>query len=670
MVAGCIRLEETASSPAEGASGNGEEMESPDFSPPSNSGGDQLPCGGCLTGCVSAFPAVDAGGSTTAFIENVKMFVEMLQVLCVHTVRRLGICPSADFCDSRTRFKAAVFLPFEEDIGTLRSCLDQPFVRKKPLPQKLNSTQKAHRILECQQEEESLPKAAGLLSSSTSQCVCPASYGFLSARSQDQGTPLTTVSEEECLGGLGKTLQCEAEMGISMPAETLYEGITDSRGSSHLLSKPFGEPKRRPRSVAVSECDSGGTESDEGQTLLEVFRYFCDLLREMWEDYGSTRVTSAFAQFDVSSDGLDHYVLGDAAQDRLKPCLHELPIRALLGLCQSYPLLTARLRPQTRHRLVDFILSSVYAQREATGAQVLDRLLCHALSLKVSVLSEQGQYGEALERLDEALPMHKEVFGAEHLNTVALIHKLAGVFLKQGRHAEAMEKYEEVLQVTQRKCGNHHLSTAAIVHNMAVVLEAQENYDEAMRRYSEALRVYEAVLGDEHPDTASAFQNMCSMLKGQGRYAQAMRMEKETFGDSLADSPATQREVREHRQKISNPNTEKAFPSHCLLIKFDGCFEKSSKSMNLCPRVSTRLLKEVEGTYGHETEEESGSKREGQKPSSSCSAALTAAAALKSLSGLLCDPASLIRIEDLLSYHCIVHRGPDWREENGDEDGG
>ena len=79
----------------------------------------------------------------------------------------------------------------------------------------------------------------------------------------------------------------------------------------------------------------------------------------------------------------------------------------------------------------------------------------------------------------EVLAVQKRVLGAEHPDTLAAAHILAGSLSHRGKHAEAEEMLREVLAVRKRVQGAEHPATLTTASNLARSLSDQGKHAEA-----------------------------------------------------------------------------------------------------------------------------------------------------------------------------------------------
>ncbi len=192
------------------------------------------------------------------------------------------------------------------------------------------------------------------------------------------------------------------------------------------------------------------------------------------------------------------------------------------------------------------------------------RTLMPAALLHLSTaLLKQGLLNEAEPVLRQALTLHEQVKGPEHLDTLALVNDLAGLLqalenLKEaeplyrralagferahgpdhadtlhclsdfielldskGELAAAETHARELLTRRERARGLDHADTLASVNTLAHILRAKGELTAAEPLYRRALAGCDRALGPEHPDTLGTAHNFAGLLDAQGDLAGA-----------------------------------------------------------------------------------------------------------------------------------------------------
>ena len=249
-------------------------------------------------------------------------------------------------------------------------------------------------------------------------------------------------------------------------------------------------------------------------------------------------------------------VLGMAAAD---PFLFAQTIEALraVSLLNRDP----RTRMLSIHRLVQAVLrnemgkaaSRCWAERaikmvaaalpaiEYVHQPTWERFVGHALACAelawcdnlhmteaVLLLQQTGSYldwcsrhKEAESLLEHALVIGTKVYGADCLEIVTILDRLASLYQRQGKYEEAESLFLRALAVHKQHSGPEHPDTAGSLNMLAVCCLRQDRDEEAESLFQQALAIYEQQLGPEHPYTASIIHNLAGLYEEQGRDEEA-----------------------------------------------------------------------------------------------------------------------------------------------------
>ncbi|MCX4243456.1 serine/threonine-protein kinase [Paraliomyxa miuraensis] len=140
-----------------------------------------------------------------------------------------------------------------------------------------------------------------------------------------------------------------------------------------------------------------------------------------------------------------------------------------------------------------------------------------------SVLREQGEPRQALERFREALGVFERTLGTDHPSTASAEHDIAAVLRTQGELDQALEHQQRALAILERVLGPGHPKVAMAVNGVGLVLKQQGKHDEALVVLERALAIQESALGPEHPDIAATLANIGNLHMQTDRRPEALR---------------------------------------------------------------------------------------------------------------------------------------------------
>jgi tetratricopeptide (TPR) repeat protein len=143
--------------------------------------------------------------------------------------------------------------------------------------------------------------------------------------------------------------------------------------------------------------------------------------------------------------------------------------------------------------------------------------------------NELNRNTEALQLIEEALPLQKAKLGPEHPDTLRSIATLASIYASLSRHAEALQLREQTLQVRQATLGPDHPSTIASMSAVASSYDRLDRRADALKLTEEILALRKAKLGPDHPDTLKSMSHLAACYWLMNRDAEAVTLNEKTL---------------------------------------------------------------------------------------------------------------------------------------------
>ncbi|KAF7983132.1 hypothetical protein HWV62_24101 [Athelia sp. TMB] len=175
-----------------------------------------------------------------------------------------------------------------------------------------------------------------------------------------------------------------------------------------------------------------------------------------------------------------------------------------------------------RYKDAEALLSRVLAQCERAdglGADHLDTLsMVHLLA---GLYIEWGQHDRAETLCVRALAGREKHLGADHPKTLMALHHLALLRDRQDKYVEAESLFVRVLEGQEKTLGEEHLDTLETAENLANVHTIKGRHDLARQLYTRVLAGRERQLGTEHPDTLITVGNLGNVYRRQGKCKEA-----------------------------------------------------------------------------------------------------------------------------------------------------
>jgi DNA-binding SARP family transcriptional activator len=154
-----------------------------------------------------------------------------------------------------------------------------------------------------------------------------------------------------------------------------------------------------------------------------------------------------------------------------------------------------------------------------------------------------GAYGQAVEFLSRSSDAYRQVFGADHADTLNTLSDLGWAYQNAGKLAEALALFEQVRDAQMKKLGADHPATLVALHNLALTYRAAGKTAAALALLEQVRDAQLRKLGGDHFDTLTTLLNLAGAYQAAGRTAAAIALfeqVRDAFVRKLgADHPAT-----------------------------------------------------------------------------------------------------------------------------------
>ena len=177
---------------------------------------------------------------------------------------------------------------------------------------------------------------------------------------------------------------------------------------------------------------------------------------------------------------------------------------------------------EARHAYRDISLPA--ARLHHTAREVL--AMKNALA---TVATEAGDFGGAIEILEDAAEESERILGADHPDTLRARNNLALAYRAAGRLNDAIPLHEETLTALARILGPNHPNALTSRNNLAFTYRAAGRVNEAIPLFEETLEARTQILGPNHPDTLNSRDNLALAYQDAGRFNDAFPLFEETL---------------------------------------------------------------------------------------------------------------------------------------------
>ena len=234
--------------------------------------------------------------------------------------------------------------------------------------------------------------------------------------------------------------------------------------------------------------------------------------------------------------------------------LHHTMANSYLGLgvwdeAEKHAAAAASLRlaargPEDPLRMESMILLAHALDRQARYEQALEILeemipLCrrrlgeespltlNAMFRKAVVLLEQRKFEEAEALHRQTHEIRRRVLGPDDPETLASAYYLGECALRQNRSVEAERLLRPALADRRRVLGPEHPDTLHVMNDLGWSLEKQQKYSEAAAVHQQTLEIRRRVLGPGNPDTLMSAFNLAQVIRHLGRHREVQELYEE-----------------------------------------------------------------------------------------------------------------------------------------------
>jgi CHAT domain-containing protein/Tfp pilus assembly protein PilF len=153
-------------------------------------------------------------------------------------------------------------------------------------------------------------------------------------------------------------------------------------------------------------------------------------------------------------------------------------------------------------------------------------------------LSNQRQYGKAIQLEQNVLAIRKRALGEAHRDYASSLNDLGLSYYNLVDYARAEPLFLQALEIRKKALGEPHPDYASSLNNLASLYQSQGDYAKAEPLFRQALEIRKQVLEREHPDYALSLNNLAGLYCLLGDYAkaepllrQALELDKKARGE-------------------------------------------------------------------------------------------------------------------------------------------
>jgi len=167
--------------------------------------------------------------------------------------------------------------------------------------------------------------------------------------------------------------------------------------------------------------------------------------------------------------------------------------------------------------------------------------LAIALRNLAATLSAQGQYRDALVKLDEAVKLAKTIVPADAELEFRILDTRGTTYFRQDKFDKAQQCFLQAVAIANRAGRNEQLSRSdlgQVLNNLGTVYLHKKKYPAAEETFGGSVRALESQYGQLHPYVAVPLNNLGLTLLSQSRYSETITVYRRSIEIAEHAGPA------------------------------------------------------------------------------------------------------------------------------------
>jgi len=144
-----------------------------------------------------------------------------------------------------------------------------------------------------------------------------------------------------------------------------------------------------------------------------------------------------------------------------------------------------------------------------------------SLNNLAGMLSQRGEFAEAIALYDESLAVIKRIYGEDHMNVVVISGNISALAIREGDFEQAALHLTTVVADLAERVGDSHPRTLTQLNNFGYALHECGRHEEAEAVYRRAIAGSIERYGRDHPEYRGTFRNYAYLLRDTRQHAEA-----------------------------------------------------------------------------------------------------------------------------------------------------
>ncbi|MDV2998264.1 MAG: Photosystem I assembly protein Ycf3 [Chroococcidiopsis sp. SAG 2025] len=222
-------------------------------------------------------------------------------------------------------------------------------------------------------------------------------------------------------------------------------------------------------------------------------------------------------------------------------------------------------------------------QYDRAEQNLLEMIACHGqnstdsapyLNNLAQVYHSIGNFEKAIEVLQQALKLLREVLEEKDPQIASCINNLANLHQELDRYEEAASFHEQAIAIQQKTLGNHHPDLAISLNNLAHLHHSKSNYVAAEPLYRQAMEINRQVWGENHQSFAVNLNGVATLCWEMGKYEdaeplylQSTEILRQLLGQDHPDVATSLNNLASFYKSIGKYDKAKSFYQKTLIIR-------------------------------------------------------------------------------------------------------
>jgi len=189
-----------------------------------------------------------------------------------------------------------------------------------------------------------------------------------------------------------------------------------------------------------------------------------------------------------------------------------------------------------------------------------------------------GDYKSADKFYSDALNLHKNLYGENHILTAGVLNNIGTLYYYQRDYTNAGLYWNKALAIRINTHGEEHTDCAGSYHNLGNLYSAQGHYDKAEENYLKSINIKLKKWGADSKEYATSLNNLGSMYTKSGNYPKAEEYIMKAMG------------IFEKKLQVNHPSVLEAKGNLVELYTKTNRFDEALKLKRIIFNRSSKVL--------------------------------------------------------------------------------